>query len=225
MPPSASSKRPTRSVFASVNAPFTWPNSSLSNTPSERPPSVHRDERPRRARRDRVEPPRDDLLAGAVLAGDQHVGVRRRDALDQLRAPAASPATRRSARAGRRGAAARFSASSRRLRRSARPSSTCVRSVASRRALSHGFWMKSRAPRRIASTATSTLPHAVITTTGSVASSAWSSREEIEPLPARRRVARVVEVHQDGVEVAALRARGEHARPASRRSRSRSPRP
>ena len=35
VPPSASSKQPMRSVFASVNAPFTWPNSSLSNTPSD----------------------------------------------------------------------------------------------------------------------------------------------------------------------------------------------
>ena len=31
VPPSASSKRPMRSVRASVNAPFTWPKSSLSN--------------------------------------------------------------------------------------------------------------------------------------------------------------------------------------------------
>ena len=45
--------------------------------------------------RDGVQRPRDDPLAGAVLAGDQHVGVRRPDARDQLRAPAASPATRR----------------------------------------------------------------------------------------------------------------------------------
>ena len=67
----------------------------------------------------------------------------------------------------------RFSSSSRRLRRSAWASSTCARSVAARRALSHGFSTKSRAPRLIASTATSTLPHAVMTTTGSVGSSAW----------------------------------------------------
>src|SRR5438552_3514069 len=31
----ANSKRPTRSVFASVNAPFTWPNISLSKTRSQ----------------------------------------------------------------------------------------------------------------------------------------------------------------------------------------------
>ena len=61
-----------------------------------------------------------------------------------------------------------FSASRRCPLRSALASSTCVRTIASSRALSHGFWMKSRAPRRIASTATSTLPQAVMTTIGSV---------------------------------------------------------
>ena len=54
--------------------------------------------------------------------------------------------------------------------RKACPSSICVRRMESRRAFSQGFWIKSRAPRRIASTATSTLPQAVITTTGSVIS-------------------------------------------------------
>ena len=66
----------------------------------------------------------------------------------------------------------RFSASSRWPRFSAVLSSICVRTMASRRGLSQGFWMKSRAPRRMASTATSTVPHAVITTTGTVESSA-----------------------------------------------------
>ncbi len=40
MPPSASSKRPTRSALASVKAPLTWPKSSLSNTPSDTPPAL-----------------------------------------------------------------------------------------------------------------------------------------------------------------------------------------
>ena len=67
---------------------------------------------------------------------------------------------------------AEFSASSRSRARRARPSSTWVRTMASRRALSHGLATKSRAPRRIASTASSTLAQAVITTTGSVQSRA-----------------------------------------------------
>ena len=91
---------------------------------------------------------------------------------------------------------------------------TCVRTIASSRSLSHGFSTKSRAPRRIASTATSTMPQAVITTTGSVASCAVHLREQVEAFLARRRVARVVEVHQDGVELAPLE-RARDAQPAS----------
>ena len=34
VPPSASSKRPIRFSVAPVNAPFSWPKSSLSRTPS-----------------------------------------------------------------------------------------------------------------------------------------------------------------------------------------------
>ena len=63
-----------------------------------------------------------------------------------------------------------ISASRRWPRRRARPSSTWVRTMARSRAFSQGFWMKSRAPRRMASTASSMLPQAVITTTGSEAS-------------------------------------------------------
>ena len=45
---------------------------------------VHRDERALGATRRGVQPPRHDLLAGAVLAEDQHVRVRRPDALHEL---------------------------------------------------------------------------------------------------------------------------------------------
>ena len=145
------------------------------------PAEVHGHERPGGPRRGGVDPVRHDLLAGPVLAADEHVGVRRRHPLDELAAPAAWRPIRRSARAAPSRRSSRFSLSSRRVRRSARPSSTWVRSVARRRALSHGFSMKSRAPRRIASTALSTLPHAVITTAGSVASRAWSSETSSRP--------------------------------------------
>ena len=77
VPPSASSKRPTRSARASVKAPLTWPKSSLSKTPSEMPPALSvtngRDARAEAAWSARAT----SALAGAVLAGDQHVGVRR----------------------------------------------------------------------------------------------------------------------------------------------------
>ena len=63
-----------------------------------------------------------------------------------------------------------LAASSRRPLRNASASSTCVRTIASRRSLSHGLGTKSRAPRFIASTARSIVAHAVITTIGKVLS-------------------------------------------------------
>ncbi len=74
---------PTRSVFASVNAPLVCPNSSLSNTPSASPPRFTVTIGARRARRRGVQPSRDHFLAGAVLAGDQRVRVRRADPLHE----------------------------------------------------------------------------------------------------------------------------------------------
>ena len=86
-------------------------------------------------------------------------------------------------------------------RRDARPRkapTACV-TMASRRALSQGFWTKSLAPRRMASTAISTLPHAVMTTTGSIESTCCTFEKQLEPLLPGRRVAGVVEVHQQKV--------------------------
>ena len=84
VPPSAISKRPTRSLLASVNAPFTWPNSSLSKTPSASPPVFTVHQRARGAQRDGVQRLRDQSLAGAVFAGDEDVGVGRADARDHV---------------------------------------------------------------------------------------------------------------------------------------------
>ena len=95
----------------------------------------------------------------------------------------------------------RAAPSSWRPRRSARLSSTCVRTMASSRALSHGFCTKSRAPRRIASTATSTLAHAVSTMTGSVGSCGVQPRQQIQPFLPGRRVAGVIEIDQRRIEV------------------------
>ena len=50
-----------------------------------------------------------------------------------------------------------------------------------RRSLSHGFWMKSRAPRRMASTASCTLAQAVITITGRLLSMATISESSVRP--------------------------------------------
>ena len=225
VPPSASSKRPTRSALASVKAPFTWPNSSLSKTPSESPPALTAGERPRRARGGGVQRARDRALARAVLAGDEHVGVRGADARDHLQhrlhgrrlRDERSPALRRAARGSPPPAA--------RPRRSARPARPACAATVSSRALSHGFCTKSRAPRRMASTARSTLAQAVITTTGSVGSMRLQAGEQVEPLLPGGGVARVVEVHQHDVELARLAPRAPQRRGRGARSRARSPRP
>ncbi len=64
----------------------------------------------------------------------------------------------------------RFSASRRSPRRIALLRSICVFTILSRRSFSQGFWTKSRAPRRMASTARPTVPQAVITITGKIES-------------------------------------------------------
>ena len=172
-------RRPARSgrrgrSCASVKAPFTWPNSSLSNTPSDRPPALTvTSGLPARARTPRAAPARPCSLPVpfspviSTLASDgptrsissstgriaARLGDQRRPARPRLRSasvlrlePPARGAARGPARPGCGGSAA---------------AARCPTASAT----------KSRAPRRIASTATSTLPQAVITTTGSVGSS------------------------------------------------------
>ena len=78
MPPSASSNLPRRSATAPVNAPRTWPNSSLSISSSGIAAQFTSTNGRRAARLDRVDRPRDQFLAGAVLAVDQHAAVGRR---------------------------------------------------------------------------------------------------------------------------------------------------
>ena len=211
VPPSASSKRPTRSARASVNAPFTWPNSSLSNTPSDEPAHVDRDQRSRRARRGGVQPARHQLLAGAVLAGDEHVGVGRADPLHQLehrahrrrrgdhlgRALALAAAGSPARAAGRRAA-----------RGPARPA--CAASPAAARCPTASRCSRARrgaSPRprpRRCPTPSSRRPAAW-------RRGAWIALEQIEALAAGRGVARVVQVEQHGVEVARPRARAQRA--------------
>ena len=79
VPPSASSKRPFFRCSAPVNAPFSWPNSSASIRLSGQGGAAHLDERflgPQRVVVNRV---RDELLARARFAADEHGRVRRRD--------------------------------------------------------------------------------------------------------------------------------------------------
>ena len=118
MPPSACSKRPRRCASAPVNAPFSWPNSSDSSRSAGIADGVERDEGLAGARAVLVQRARDQLLAGAGLAGDQHRDARARQAADgaehllhgrrpaeQLRdARRAAPRRRRRAAAPLRGA-------------------------------------------------------------------------------------------------------------------------
>ena len=74
MPPLASSNRPTLSRSAPVNAPLTWPNSSLSSRLGDRAAQwTLTNGRPARGLVvvDRLG---EQLLAGAALAADQHRG-------------------------------------------------------------------------------------------------------------------------------------------------------
>ncbi len=84
VPPRASSNRPTRSRTAPVNAPFTWPKSSLSRRSGRKRAAVHGDERPRAREGARVERARDDFLAGPALPGDEDGRVAPVERLDEV---------------------------------------------------------------------------------------------------------------------------------------------
>ena len=82
MPPSACSKRPRRCVSAPVNAPFSWPNSSDSSSSAGIAEVFSATNGFVCARAVLVQRARDQLLAGAGLAGDQHRHARARQAAD-----------------------------------------------------------------------------------------------------------------------------------------------
>ena len=198
VPPSASSNRPTRSARASVKAPRTWPNSSLSNTVSETPPAftvtIGRAARGDSAWIACATSPLPVPFSPVIRTFASDGAVRSMSSRTGL------IAGERAIRGGAPSKLRRAAPSSWRPRRNARLSSTCVRTMASSRALSHGFCTKSRAPRRIASTAMSTLAHAVSTMTGSVGSGRAAAPAG-PALPVRSRVAGVVEIDQRRIEV------------------------
>ena len=72
MPRSAISKRPAFFSVAPVNAPFSWPNSSLSISVSVSAAQLTATHGPFARRRRAVDRARDHLLAGAGLAAEQH---------------------------------------------------------------------------------------------------------------------------------------------------------
>ena len=162
----ASSKRPMRSVRASVKAPLTWPKSSLSKVPSGSAPVLTAT----RVRSARAES-RCSVCATTSLPVPCSPVMRTFASDGPTRAISSSTGRMDGAEAMNAGAPGarrmRFSASSHCARLRLRCNSICVFRTLSRRAFSQGFWMKSPAPRRIASTASSMLPQAVMTTTGS----------------------------------------------------------
>ena len=87
MPPSASSNAPARARSAPVNAPFSWPNSSLSSRFAGTAPQSTTTNGPA-ARGSPGGSPRQRVLAGAGLALDQHGGVGRGDAPGEREQPA-----------------------------------------------------------------------------------------------------------------------------------------
>ena len=204
VPPSASSKRPTRSVLASVNAPLTWPNSSLSKTPSESPPVFTVTSGRAERGETRVQRLRHHALAGAVLAGDEHVGVGRSDARDHLQhRPHGGGFGDQLGEVGR-ARSARFSASSRWPRRSAWPSSICVLRMAEQARVVPGLLDE------VARAAAHGLHRQVHAAPGGHDDHRQRGVErldavqQVEALLAGGGVARVVEVHQDDVEIARL---------------------
>ena len=84
VPPSAASKSPTRFRSAPVKAPFSWPKSSLSRRDSGSAAQFTATKGPARRGARPVQGPRDQLLAGAALAEQEHGGVAVRHRPDLL---------------------------------------------------------------------------------------------------------------------------------------------
>ncbi len=175
VPPSAASKRPMRSATAPVNAPLVWPNISLSKSE----PGM---------------PPRFTFMNGFDARG---LFLCRASASSSLPVPL-SPVISTGAPVGATRAA--MASTSRRallspiifLRSkglgvsdgvdpllSLRLRAVAIRS--SRRLLSHGFVMKSKAPFLIPSTARSMLPHAVISITGVSGRKSFTCLSSVRP--------------------------------------------
>ena len=90
------SNRPRFCCRASVNAPRSWPKSSLSSSCSGSADAVDVDERPGRPRAVVVDGLGREVLAGAGLAGQQHGrGRAGRHLAPAAPSPASSPASRR----------------------------------------------------------------------------------------------------------------------------------
>ena len=141
---------------------------------------VDRDHRVGASPRQSVDFARDDLLAGAVFAEDQDIGIGRRGAVDER--PHALHRRRLAKQRGF-GRGANSEARPRSVRASIRlrRSAAALRTVAASRSLLHGLATKSLAPALSASTATETAPWAVMITTAASGSSAMIRPRKLSP--------------------------------------------
>ena len=85
VPPSACSKRPRRELCAPVNAPRSWPKSSDSSRSFGMAAVLIAMNGPGARGAVPVQRTRDELLAGAGLAGDEHGGARLRQPSDRAK--------------------------------------------------------------------------------------------------------------------------------------------
>ena len=92
MPPSASSNLPRRSAAAPVNAPFSWPNSSLSISSVGMAAQFTLTNGPRGERALAMDVRRQQLLAGSRFARQQHADVGSRHLRRLLHGAAGTPA-------------------------------------------------------------------------------------------------------------------------------------
>jgi hypothetical protein len=83
VPPAAARKTPSWSLTAPVKEPRRWPKSWLSRQRLREARAVDRHERRLRDRAPAVDRPRDELLAGAALARDQHGALRLAHRIDE----------------------------------------------------------------------------------------------------------------------------------------------
>ncbi len=195
VPPLAISKRPLRSWRASVNAPRTWPNISLSNSDDEMPPRFTFTNGASAAPAVAVDGVGDQFLAGAAFAGDEHrrVGARSRGRSSAGCAAGAGPRPPGGrSRSWRR--APRATPRDRRPAAEAASPST-VRTVCRICSCVQGLVMKSVAPAFMPCTASWIDPQAVIRTTGTRRPQRLDARQQVQPFLAGRAAAEVHVLH------------------------------
>ena len=178
VPPCAASNWPMRRSCAPVKAPFSWPKSSLSSSVSRDRGAVDDDEALVAARAEIVDGARDQLLAGAALAGDQHRRARRRRRARWCGRRRASPRCGRSGgpRRARPATWSRRRTTSCSSARRSRSWRTLMRSAS----ISNGLVTKSTAPSFIASTAVATVRVAESTITGRRVAALGELAQEVE---------------------------------------------